>query len=226
MREARHALTAMPQRITTWTGLVIRVIYRQPSVLLMVLFWVASVLLLVSGLLPGPMVLPVALAGFLVGFLMTLPFSDEGVLAPAPAHLHRASRSRPVTANQDAQVPDDERMTAAEFRTVREYLGLTAEWVADQLGVALRTVRRWEHGHSPIPDGVRQQMEAWEADTARAVGIYVEQLLDLPEPGVIAARDDTEVPGGWPARWQRHVLARVAGEVPGLIITYRDESQT
>ena len=120
-----------------------------------------------------------------------------------------------------AELPD--RMTGGEFRMVREHLGLTAEWVAQRLGVHLRTVRRWEHGHSPIPDGVREQMEAWEDDAARAVTRYVDALMDAPEPAVVLARDDEGGLPEWPARWQRHVVARVAQEVPGLVVGYRDE---
>lgn len=114
-------------------------------------------------------------------------------------------------------------MAAGEFRMVREYLGLTAEWVADQLGVALRTVRRWEAGASPVPDGVREQMEAWEEDTAQAVHLYSERLMDAPDPFVKLALGDDDVPHAWPARWHRHVVARVAQEVPGLRVGYADE---
>lgn len=111
-------------------------------------------------------------------------------------------------------------MTGGEFRTVREYLGLTLEWVAEHLDVAERSVRRWEAGTSPIPDGVRRQMEAWEADTARAVTEYVTQLQDMRDPAANIAEDTTQLPGGWPPRWHRHVVARAAAEVPGLVIGY------
>lgn len=111
-------------------------------------------------------------------------------------------------------------MTDAEFRMVREYLGLDQDWVADQLGVAERTVRRWEAGTSPVPSGVRAQMTAWEAETARAVGLYVEELLDAPRPGVYVARTDADAPAAWPARWHRHVVARAARELPRLRVAY------
>ncbi|WP_293782638.1 DNA-binding transcriptional regulator [uncultured Aeromicrobium sp.] len=53
---------------------------------------------------------------------------------------------------------DDDPMTSAELRIARERMGLSAEWLAEYLGVALRTVRRWEHGHSPISDGVAREV--------------------------------------------------------------------
>lgn len=107
---------------------------------------------------------------------------------------------------------------------VREHLGLTTVWIAKRLGVSERTVRRWDHGHSPIPDGVRVQMEAWEADTAAAVSTYVASVQEMRDSAIVVARDEDEVPHGWPARWQRHVVARVAQHVPGLLVAYRDET--
>jgi DNA-binding transcriptional regulator YiaG len=34
-------------------------------------------------------------------------------------------------------------MTPADFKTLRESLGLSARWLADRLSVDQRTVRRW-----------------------------------------------------------------------------------
>jgi len=125
-------------------------------------------------------------------------------------------------------MPTDERMTPAELRVVREWLGLTGEWLAEGLGVQDRTVRRWEAGTSPIPDGVRIQIEELEALTAQQVEASVAQLMDMPEPTVATYRSDEDfrsaAPGvRWPASWHRAVVARVAQEVPGLVIVYRDE---
>ena len=49
--------------------------------------------------------------------------------------------------------------TAAEFRHRREQLGFSAEFLADGLGVALKTVQRWENGHRPVPSGVIDVMD-------------------------------------------------------------------
>lgn len=126
-------------------------------------------------------------------------------------------------------VPDDERMTAAEFRVVREYLGLSGDWLAKHLRVDPRTVRAWEQGRHPIPDGVRLRIERLEQETGEFVGRVVEALLDLPEPGVITYRNDAEYRAvhpdlAWPASWHRAVVARVAQEVPALAIAYADEA--
>jgi hypothetical protein len=122
-------------------------------------------------------------------------------------------------------IPEDERMTDAEFRVVREYLGLTGDWLAGRLNVSDRTVRHWEQGKYPIPDGVRLAMEQLEAQTGEFIGGCVEKLMDIPDPGVLVYRNDTEYHAAnpdidFPASWHRAVVARIALEVPGLRIAY------
>jgi transcriptional regulator with XRE-family HTH domain len=122
-------------------------------------------------------------------------------------------------------MPEDERMTPAEFRVVREFLGLTGDWLADHLGVSSRTVRHWEQGKYPIPDGVRLALEDLEARTGEFVSGCVEKLLDLPDPALVTYRSDAEYHAAhpevpFPASWHRAVVARIAQEVPGLSITY------
>lgn len=122
-------------------------------------------------------------------------------------------------------MPEDERMTDAEFRTIREFLGLTGDWLAVHLGVNPRTVRSWEQGRYPIPDGVRLAIEDLEARTGAFIGGCVEALMDLPDPGVIVYRSDAEYHTAhpeieFPASWHRAVVARVALEVPALRIAY------
>lgn len=122
-------------------------------------------------------------------------------------------------------IPDDERMTDAEFKTVREFLGLTGDWLAAHLHVDPRTIRHWEAGKYPIPDGVRLEIERLEEVTGVFIGSVVEALMDMPDPGVIVYRNDAEYHAahpeiGFPASWHRAVVARVAQEVPALRIAY------
>lgn len=127
-------------------------------------------------------------------------------------------------------MPEDERMTPAELRVIREFLGLTPEWLAAHLNVSARTVRHWEAGKYAIPDGVRLEVERLEAHTGQAVGTYVDALMDLPDPGVTTFRTDAEFHAAapeqapLPASWHRAVVARVAQEVPGLSIVYVEET--
>jgi len=124
-------------------------------------------------------------------------------------------------------MPEDERMTPAEFKVVREFLGLTGDWLAEHLGVSGRTVRHWEQGKYAIPDGVRLEIEKLERQTGEFVSGIVGKLMDLPDPGVITYRDDAEYHAAhpeipFPASWHRAVVARVAQKVPALSIAYAD----
>jgi DNA-binding XRE family transcriptional regulator len=126
-------------------------------------------------------------------------------------------------------IPVDERMTDAEFRVIREYLGLTGQWIAQHLQVNERTVRAWEAGRYPIPEGVRLAIERLEADTGAFVSAAIDALMDLPEPGVVTYRSDQEYhaanPGiGYPVSWHRAAIARIAQDVPGLVIAYADQN--
>lgn len=52
-------------------------------------------------------------------------------------------------------------ITPAELKTLRESLGLTAQWVADQAGVQQRTVQYWESGKKnrmTIPNDVADML--------------------------------------------------------------------
>lgn len=120
--------------------------------------------------------------------------------------------------------PGDERMTPAELRVAREFLGLSGAALARLLQVSDRTVRHWEEGKYPIPDGVRLEIEKLEEYTAQCVAGVVEKLLDIPDPVVVTYRNDEEYHAvhsdPLTAGWHRAVIARVAQEVPGLRIVF------
>lgn len=131
-----------------------------------------------------------------------------------------------------ADPPDvsaDERMTDAELRVVREFLGLTPEWLAQHLNVSARTVRHWEAGRYAIPDGVRLEIEDLERRTGEFIAGIVPKLLEMSDPGVITYRSDEEYHAAhpevpFPASWHRAIVARIVQEVPGLIVAYADRS--
>ncbi|MFJ2217730.1 helix-turn-helix domain-containing protein [Streptomyces sp. NPDC101062] len=125
-------------------------------------------------------------------------------------------------------MPEDERMTPAELRVVREYLGLTPEWLTTHLNITGRQVRNWEQGKTPIPDAHRLEIQNLERYTGNFVSAVSDHLMDLPDPGVITYRNDAEYHAAhpevrFPASWHRAVIARVAQEVHGLTIAYADE---
>jgi len=120
------------------------------------------------------------------------------------------------------RMQDDERMTDAEVKVVREFLGVTGDWLASHLGVSPRTVRHWEQGKYPIPDGVRLAMENLEAMATQQVTAAIEVLNDAPDAVMVIPRAEKDCPSEcpWPPSWHRAVAARIAQEVPGLSIVY------
>ncbi|QFG13279.1 helix-turn-helix DNA binding domain protein [Streptomyces phage Gilgamesh] len=122
-------------------------------------------------------------------------------------------------------MPEDERMTPAELRVVREYLGVTPEWLAAHLKVSGRLVRHWEQGKYAIPDIHRLEIQNLERYTGAFVSKVIDHLMDVPEPVVGTYRDDDEYHAAhpemsFPASWHRAVIARVAQEIPALSIVY------
>lgn len=116
-------------------------------------------------------------------------------------------------------------MTSAELKVVREYLGLSGDWLAGHLGVSPRTVRHWEEGKFAVPEGIRTEIAGLEAITAAQVTAYIEACGSQRDPAIRTYRHDTDfdahVPGNrWPASWHRAVCARVAQEVPGVAIEF------
>lgn len=116
-------------------------------------------------------------------------------------------------------------MSAAEFRCLRDWLGLTAQWLADHLEVSPRSVQRWDDGSSPVPAGVADELLRLSEVTYDVLDGLVEKLLDATDPGVITYRSDADYHRhhpevDWPASWHRALCARLADEVPGLRIEF------
>lgn len=119
-----------------------------------------------------------------------------------------------------------QRMSAAEFKVGRERLGLTATWVATQLGVTDRSVARWEAGEMPVSRDAEALIDRVHTYTNRLVLTTVRKLK-LPKnakPGDAVVlftfrRDEDMAPEGvWinqedgplPASWHRAMIGRVA----------------
>lgn len=123
---------------------------------------------------------------------------------------------------QEQQEP----MSDAEFRVLRESLGLTGDWLAEHLGVSPRTVRHWEQGKYTIPYGVAKELRRLEEETAGLVKETAAELLEAyktgPAPELVVYRTDEDylASGPEPARsasWHRAFVARVAQQVPVTI---------
>ena len=124
-------------------------------------------------------------------------------------------------------------MTAAEFRIAREHLGVTGDWIAWQLDVTGRTVRRWEQGSARIPAGAAQEVRALVDHQDAFVAALIERCrIDGPDEDGTAwaatypddeslAEEHPEVE--YPASWHRAAMGRVAASVGWLRLRYLDE---
>lgn len=50
--------------------------------------------------------------------------------------------------------------TSADFRALREALGLTVGATSNLLSVNRRTIQRWEHGHAQVPPSAYAELKA------------------------------------------------------------------
>lgn len=110
-------------------------------------------------------------------------------------------------------------MSPAEFRVLRESVGMTINGTARTLGVSERAVSYWDRGTRPVPAGVVEDVRRWIREADQLVDRCVESLAGVPGAVLVTFRDN-EYDGEYPASWHRAVAARVAERVPGLRITY------
>lgn len=133
-------------------------------------------------------------------------------------------------------------MTPADFKTIRESLGLSAQWLATAVDVDQRTVRRWEDGAIPLRSDVVDLLTRLDeqlaadvvaevdrilADVGTGAGTAPAAVLDTLEPAdwpiLEIPRVDMDVTDerGLPASYHRAVAARVRRELGGrLHLTY------
>lgn len=64
-------------------------------------------------------------------------------------------------------------MNGAEFKTLRQSLRLSIEWVANAMGVRQRSVYYWESGRSKVPDDVRELLQRIDAHIDARVKRYM-----------------------------------------------------
>ena len=72
-------------------------------------------------------------------------------------------------------------MRAAQFRAMRETLGLSQEDVGDAVGVDCRSVESWETGVNPISDDVEEWLSCEKAVADYAVNSAIGSILALPD---------------------------------------------
>lgn len=70
-------------------------------------------------------------------------------------------------------------VAAAHLKTLRESLGLTAQWLADQAGVRLRSVQYWESGRSKVPADVCNMLKNIDESLNGSVERAVEHINEV-----------------------------------------------
>lgn len=114
-------------------------------------------------------------------------------------------------------------MSNADFRAMREYLGLPAHWLAERFEVNHRTVQKWDSGEARVLEGISLQMEALEMDTELAVARFVAELHDDAEmyfeiPRTYEDLEELEEYEDMPLDWWRMVGARVRTERGAVLV--------
>lgn len=116
-------------------------------------------------------------------------------------------------------------MTPAEFRCLRESLGISTGWFATYLDIAERTILRWEYGRNPLREHAIATLQAIADDAAAVYDEFAAALATDPAAPIRTYRTDddyrTAEPGSvYPASWHRAIAQRVAWATTGARIEY------
>lgn len=116
-------------------------------------------------------------------------------------------------------LPSAALMSAAEFKVCRERLGLTASWVATQLGVYEKTISRWETGERVVSEEAANLLRLIHARTSRLI---MKSIRKIKKPTTLLTyrRDedmvtfelfsDLDLVVPLPASWHRAMTGRIA----------------
>ena len=123
-------------------------------------------------------------------------------------------------------------MTAGELKSGREYLGLSTAWMAEKLVIAERRIQRMESGQESIPDTIVTLMDEASAD-AKALydelnPIYRRKVKagdgrPVMLPTYRTDKESIDAGEKYPARFYRHIAARISDSCAGAIIIFRDQ---
>lgn len=110
-------------------------------------------------------------------------------------------------------------MSCAEFKMLRESMGLTAGWLAARWGVAEFSVQRWERERTPPERMVRALSEL-----KSVFDDEVKRDASMGAVCLIVPRLDVEAPRGLPAAWFRAVAQRVSESCGTRVLYFDDEN--
>jgi hypothetical protein len=129
-------------------------------------------------------------------------------------------------------------ITGAEFRAMREYLGLSLAWMARHVMCDQRRLLRMEMDQEDIPSKFASQIDDLYEETAeitRQLTAKYKLMVDGRSAGdtiLPVYRSDDEYRADrkrkidhgarFTAQWHRMVAQRVADVVPGVVLAYRE----
>lgn len=124
-------------------------------------------------------------------------------------------------------------MNHAEFKTIRESIGLSAQFLADLLEVRLRTVQHWEAGRSTIPEDAQETLLDLEGlqDVLCATELEFIQENETPKRVVLLRYqnsadywhfrpDDNPMPVGFHVRLIAKVRSALKAQGVAVVIEY------
>lgn len=110
------------------------------------------------------------------------------------------------------------KMTSAEFRCLRESMGLTTKWLAVRWDVSEFSVQRWERNRT-LPDELADDMlrlkERFDGEIGRAIETGGD-CLTVPRNDRHGTADD--MPSSW-----HHMIAQRIRERSGMRILFDDD---
>lgn len=118
--------------------------------------------------------------------------------------------------------------TKADFRALREYLGMTQQDVADEAGVSVRTVKRWESPDGQdAPDDVLSYLMACRTAMDADVALYLDVVHKEADKGAtvmvpyyrtqedldsVQIKQGADLPVGYVNALSRRIAERLSGE--------------
>lgn len=112
----------------------------------------------------------------------------------------------------------------ARMRCLRDYLGLDPDGFAAELGVSPRSVKSWESGRDPIPEGIWPLIDAVEDRADEAVSALVEQA-DGGGLRVPVWRGDAPKAPMRASMW-RMVVARAMAQNPAIEPVFPEDAES
>lgn len=111
-------------------------------------------------------------------------------------------------------------MTSAEFKCLRESMGLTTKWLAARWDVNEVSVQRWERNRT-LPDSLAEDMARLKMQFDGEVEHAVETGGDY---FVVPRNDRFHTMDDMPAAWH-HMIAERVRERTGVRILFTDDEQ-